>query len=335
MAVRVWVKWLVPSLALVLACGSSKGSGADRDVPQDAGGSSVGAGSTGIGGSGSSKPGVPTGGGASQGPTAGGKSPIFSEGGAGLDPDVGGAPTEITAGAGGAPDAEPGITLITSGDSSVHESYGTLQFQLRLMAEPYADVEVGLKSADTSRAAVFPLKLVFTRENWQKPQSAFVSGVKDLTADGDHQVAIETLPAISSDARYSAIDAADLPVRVLDDTDAGIAVGAVSGDTSESGARATFHVVLLSRPTAKVVLPIFSSDTTEASVPASVTFEPDAWNEPQAVVITGVDDALMDGSQPYKITFGAVVSDDEAYAGRSVSALNLINVDNDSDGARR
>jgi hypothetical protein len=159
-----------------------------------------------------------------------------------------------------------------------------------------------------------------------------VSGVKDLTADGDHQIAIETLPAVSADPRYSAIDAADLSVLVLDDTDAGIAVGAVSGGTSESGDQATFHVVLLSKPTAKVVLPIFSSDTTEATVPASVTFEPEAWNEPQAVLITGVDDALPDGNQPYQITFGAAVSDDEAYAGRMPSALDLTNIDNDSGG---
>lgn len=222
--------------------------------------------------------------------------------------------------------------LLAGGERILHESYGTLQVQLMLQAEPVADVVVELQSAQPSHAAVFPLKLTFSAQNWYNPQSVVISGVKDLTADGDHEVAIETLPAVSTDERYSGIDAADVSVWVLDDTDAGIVVGDVSGNTSESGGQATFHVVLLSKPTAKVVLPMSSSDTTEGTVPASLTFEPDAWNEPQAVTVTGVEDELPDGNQPYQIKFGAIVSDDEVYAGRVPSALNLMNIDNDSAG---
>ena len=71
--------------------------------------------------------------------------------------DYGGSPGEIIAGAGGAPDAERDITLITSGESVVHEAYGKVQFQLVLTAPPVANVEVGLKSTDTSRATVSPV----------------------------------------------------------------------------------------------------------------------------------------------------------------------------------
>ena len=322
MAVRVWAKWLVPSLGLALACGSSKGSKIDPDVPSDPGGNSVGASSTGAGGSTWSNPGFPAQAGEAPGPSTGGKSPIASGGG------EGGAPL-IAAGAGGAYD-EPGILLLGSEEASVHESYGAVQYRLLLEAQPFANVEVGLQSATPSRAVVSPLKLTFTPENWDKPQNFVVSGVKDLTADGDHLVAIETLPAVSTDARYSGLNAADVSVWVLDDTDAGIVVGAVSGNTSEGGGQAKFYVVLASKPTAKVVLPMSSSDITEGTVPASLTFEPDAWSEPQAVTITGVDDQLVDGNQPYQIEFGAVASNDEAYAGLVVPALNLSNVDNDS-----
>jgi hypothetical protein len=326
MAVRVWAKWLVPSLGLVLACGSSKGSGPDPDAPSDTAGNSFGASSTGSGGS--TKPGYPSKGGAPG--QFGGEGPIDTGGG----PDViyAGAPTEIIAGAAGASSGEPGITLITAGDPIVHEAYGKVQLQLRLTAEPRADVEVGLKSTDTTRAVVAPLKLIFTPQNWETPQSASVSGVKDLTADGDHLVAIETLPAVSTDARYSGINAADVSVWVLDDTEGGIVVGAVSGNTSEAGAQAKFYVVLTSKPRAKVVIPLFSSDTTEGTVPVELIFDSSNWTEPQAVTIMGVDDALVDGNQTYQITFGATVSDDEVYAGRTLSPVELLNLDNDSGG---
>lgn len=329
MAVRAWAKWLVPSLGLVLACGSSKGgssSGVDPDVPQGSGGSGKFIPPTGSGGS--TKPGYPTKGGAPS--QYGGEGPI--EAGAGPDVIYGGSPGEVIAGAGGASNDEAGITLITAGDAIVHEAYGKLQLQLRLTAEPYANVEVGLKSADTSRATVSPLKLLFTPENWETPQDAFVSGVKDLTADGDHLVAIETLPAVSADARYAGINVEDVSVWVLDDTEGGIVVGAVSGNTSEAGAQAKFYVVLTSKPTAKVVIPLFSSDTTEGTVPVELIFDPNDWSEPKAVTIVGVDDALSDGSQKYQITFGPTVSDDEIYAGRTLSPIELFNLDNDGAG---
>ena len=315
----------------MLACGSSKGSGPDPDAPSDPGGNSVGASSTGSGGS--TKPGYPSKGGApaqygGEGPIEGGAGP--GPGMGGTPPEVGGAPSE--AGAPNVPDAEPGIRLITSGDAIVHESFGRLQFQLLLTAEPAADVLVELKSADTNHAVVSPLKLLFTPQNWKIPQSAFVSGVKDQTADGDHAVAIETLPAISKDARYAGIDAEDLAVWVVDETDAGIAVGAVSGNTTEAGGQAKLYVVLTSKPTAKVVIPTFSSDTTEGTVAPELVFDPSNWSEPQAVTIIGVDDALADGNQKYHITFGSTVSDDEVYAGRALSPVDLLNLDNDSGG---
>lgn len=331
MAVRVWAKWLVPSLGLVLACGSSnKGSGPDPDAPSGTGG----IGATGSGGT-TSKPPYPGKAGGPQYPQTGGEAPIEAGAGpgpnvGGVGPDVGGAPSE--AGAPNVPDGEPGIRLITSGDAIVHESFGRLQFQLLLTAEPAADVTVELKSADTNHGVVSPLKLLFTPQNWNNPQSAFVSGVKDQTADGDHAVVIETLPAISKDGRYAGIDAEDLAVWVLDDTDAGIAVGAVSGNTTEAGGQAKFYVVLTSKPTAKVVIPTFSSDTTEGTVAPELVFDPSNWSEPQAVTITGVDDALVDGSQKYQITFGATVSDDKVYAGRILQPIQLSNVDNDSAG---
>ena len=61
--------------------------------------------------------------------------------------------------------------------------------------------------------------------------------------------------------------------------------------TTEAGGPATFTVVLNSRPTASVTIPLVSSMPDEGTVtPASLTFTTMNWNAPQTVTVTGVDD---------------------------------------------
>ena len=70
----------------------------------------------------------------------------------------------------------------------------------------------------------------------------------------------------------------------------------------EPAAPRTFTVVLTSQPTAAVTIELSSSDPTEGTVPASITFAPAAWNVAQTVTVTGVDDALAsDGDVAYTI----------------------------------
>ena len=74
-----------------------------------------------------------------------------------------------------------------------------------------------------------------------------------------------------------------------------------------------------------------SSDAGEARVsPASLVFEPEAWNAGQAFTVTGVDDDETDGSQSYEVTVEASSSDAD-YAGRSVEIAG-INADDDAAG---
>jgi Ca2+-binding RTX toxin-like protein len=74
---------------------------------------------------------------------------------------------------------------------------------------------------------------------------------------------------------------------------------------SETGTTDTFTVVLTKQPAvgSSVVLNVASSDASEATVaPTMLTFTPTNWNVPQVVTVTGVDDALQDGSQTSTIT---------------------------------
>lgn len=321
MAVRAWVGWFGVAFGVLAACSGK--SGPSPDAPSDS--STAGK--------------KPSGSGATPGSAVGGK-PTFPE----EEPSTGGEAVSVggtastneagagpdSAGAAGAPVDLAGITVHTSATSNVHESYGTLQIQLVLTARPSTAVKVELSSSDPSHATVSPSALTFTSQNWASPQVALIVGETDLVADGAHQVTIATLPAISNDARYQGFDAADFEILVLDDTDVGITVGAQSGSvTTESGGTATFNIVLNSMPTGSVTIPLTSSDLTEGTVPQSVTFEPADWSEPQSVTVTGVDDNLLDGNQPYKIVLGAAVSTDASYAGIVPADVRLTNVDND------
>ncbi|HBP89821.1 MAG TPA: hypothetical protein DD706_19245, partial [Nitrospiraceae bacterium] len=115
---------------------------------------------------------------------------------------------------------------------------------------------------------------------------------------------------------------------------AGITVNPTSGlTTTEGGGTATFTVVLDTLPTGDVSIALSSSDTTEGTVsPASLTFTTSNGTIPQTVTVTGVDDAMIDGSIAYFILTGAATSDDFDYAGLDPADVSVTNTDNDVAG---
>ena len=100
--------------------------------------------------------------------------------------------------------------------------------------------------------------------------------------------------------------------------------------TTESGAKASFSVVLTSRPTAKVTIPLSSANTAEGTVkPASLTFTSKNWNVPQVVTVTGVDDSIADGPISYTIVTGPAISTDSLFSGMDGDDVQVTNFDND------
>ena len=113
----------------------------------------------------------------------------------------------------------------------------------------------------------------------------------------------------------------------------GFNVSPTSVTTSEDRTTATFNVSLRVAPTANVTIPISSNNTSEATVsPASLTFTPANFSTPQIVTVTGVDDALRDGSQSYVIGLGVATSADARYDGLDPQDVNGTNIDNDTPG---
>lgn len=91
-------------------------------------------------------------------------------------------------------------------------------------------------------------------------------------------------------------------------------------------------VSLGSKPVASVVVPISSSDTSEATVtPAQLTFTPDNWSTPQSVTVVPVFDGVRDGDQPFAITAGKVTSLDPDYIGVTALPVTGTVIDQNKD----
>jgi hypothetical protein len=136
------------------------------------------------------------------------------------------------------------------------------------------------------------------------------------------------------DATTDALDAAhDMGVPAVP----GVTVSPVSGlTTSEFGGTATFTVVLDAAPdeaTPYVLIVLSSTDAGEGTVaPTILAFTPGNWNAPQTVTVSGVDDAIADGSVSYAIVTAPCVTVDPAYAGLDPSDVSVSNVDDETAG---
>ena len=228
-----------------------------------------------------------------------------------------------------ATDTPPTFTVTT-------EAGGTVTYAAKLTSQPTATVTVTLTSSVPAEGTVAPAMLVFTPANWMTAQTVIVTGVDDVTDDGDQAFTL-TIPALGSgDAAYAAIDPADVVFTNRDNECCVIQVSVTNlPNTLEAGGGPqTFTVVLTTAPTAPVTVPIVSSLVTEGTVDkAALVFDATNFNVAQTVTVTGVDDLIVDGDTPYTIQIGPATSGDMAYQGDDPTDITVINTDDDVVGA--
>jgi hypothetical protein len=159
-----------------------------------------------------------------------------------------------------------------------------------------------------------------------------------VTVNGDIRFeSDETFAVALSGPSNASVTTTDTATGTIlnDDTAPGIVVAPASVQTTEAGGSATFTVVLAAQPTATVTVPLSSGDTTEGTVsPASLSFGTNDWNIAQTVTVTGVDDAIVDGTVAYTIVVGAASSADPAYDGIDATDVTASNLDNDTAGVQ-
>ena len=207
-----------------------------------------------------------------------------------------------------------------------NEDGGSATFTVRLATQPRGPVAVTVGGIDGSEGAVAPLRLTFTADNWQQPQTVTVTGVDDTLVDGAVSYEL-ALAASSADATYDG-QRAGVSVTNDDNDRPSLVVSAASLKTGEDGSADRFSVRLSSAPKAPVTLTLSSSDEGEGRPAAStLVFTPENWATPQTVQLQGVDDTLVDGEQSYALTLLAS-STDAQYQDVS-TRITAVNVDND------
>ncbi|MCE9557519.1 MAG: calcium-binding protein, partial [Armatimonadetes bacterium] len=227
---------------------------------------------------------------------------------------------------------EFGVTITPTTGLITTEAGGTATFTIVLNTQPTANVTIPLSSSDTTEGSVSPTSVTFTPANWNTPQTVTVTGADDVIVDGAVAYSVITGAATSADVNYNGFNAVDVAVSNSDNDAAGITVIPTTGlTTTEAGGTATFTIVLNMQPTGSVTIPLSSSDTTEGNVtPTSVTFTTANWNVAQTVTVTGVDDAIMDGSIAYTVVTSAATSTDVAYSGLNAADVSVSNTDNET-----
>lgn len=214
------------------------------------------------------------------------------------------------------------------------EAGGTATFTVALGTEPAASVTVSVASTLSSEGSASPATLTFTTTDWMTAQTVTVAGADDSIVDGDQPYEVVVHVSGSADAMYASAADKRVSLTNVDNETPGITVSPTSGlTTSESGATASFTVVLNAAPTANVVVALSSDTPLEGTAaPASLTFTAANWSTPQTVTVTGVDDSVADGSRAYTVVTAPAGSTDANYAALNAADVAVTNLDDDSPG---
>ena len=126
-------------------------------------------------------------------------------------------------------------------------------------------------------------------------------------------------------------DGGDARGRIRDNDTAGVNVSTTTGTTTEAGGQATFTFTLTSEPTADVTILIDQYNVTETSGPATIVLTPTNWNIGVPLIVTGVDDDIVDGDIVDEIRVGMDNSADPNYDSLNNAAVPDIVVTNQDD----
>ncbi|MCY4495493.1 MAG: cadherin-like beta sandwich domain-containing protein, partial [Acidimicrobiaceae bacterium] len=174
-----------------------------------------------------------------------------------------------------------------------------------LGTQPTDSVTVTPSSSATDVAGV-SAALVFTRGNWNAPQTMTVRGLAEGTATVTHA-------ATSEDSAYDEITISSVDVTV------NAAPGVIVSETARSvvvGGESTYTVELGTQPSDSVTVTPSSSATDVAGGSAALVFTTGDWDTPQTVTVRG----LAEGTAT--VTHAAT-SNDNTYNGITIGSVDV------------
>ncbi len=218
----------------------------------------------------------------------------------------------------------PGAVIVESGDlTSVSETGITDTYTLRLATAPTANVRVTLASPGDLQATAVDANnptntfLDFTPQNWDVPQTVLVNAINDSAQESFHRTFVRHT-STSADPAYQAVGMPRVVVNITDNDFPGVMLIPTDGATEviEGGKTDSYQIVLTFPPTQPVTITmqnVQNQVTATALVGGgnSLTFTPNNWNVPQSVLVTAVDDALVEGIHKAYISHSFTTNDIE------------------------
>jgi gliding motility-associated-like protein/uncharacterized repeat protein (TIGR01451 family) len=226
-----------------------------------------------------------------------------------------------------------GVNVSTTTGTTTEDGEQAI-FTFTLTSQPTADVTLFINRYDATET-FGPSDIILTPANWNTGVDLIVTGVDDDIIDGDILDNIRTEDVSSLDPFYDGLDGGDVPdleVTNQDDDVAGVVVTPVIGTTTEAGGTATFTFTLTSEPSREVTIPITGYDITEVTGDDEVVLDSGNWNTGVDLIVTGVDDAVVDGDVILSLITGDITSDDDDYDNlddTDVAEITVTNTDDD------
>jgi hypothetical protein len=218
----------------------------------------------------------------------------------------------------------------------VAEGAGVPQaFEVVLTAQPTSDVMLDVSNGDPAEVDVWPVRLIFTPENWELPQAVWMDAVDDILIDGTQrtEILISVDPS-ASDANFASLPYQSTYAVTLDNDIPGFTLSETALTVSESGTAATFTVALTGQPQTYVTLVAIGENEAEATLsPTVLTFSPADWNQPQTITVTGQDDPRVDGDQTSLVTVEVAIGiSDGFFAALAAQTVVVTTTDDDVAG---
>ncbi len=222
---------------------------------------------------------------------------------------------------------EPGV-LINPATLELSEGGNPANYSIALKSQPMANVKIDISG--TGQTTFLPASITFTQQNWTQPHAISVLAVDDAVIEGQHADTLSHTAA-SNDPDYANIPISDLSLAIIDNDTAGVLVTPTLLEVSEGGAAAAYTLALTSQPLANVSIDLAADAQQILAAPQTVTFTPQNWQAAKTVVVTAVDDLVVEAAQLSLIGHTAS-SADPLYAGLAISDVTVQLLDNDLVG---
>lgn len=211
---------------------------------------------------------------------------------------------------------------------SAGESEGAMTFTVSLSEVSGLDVEVDFATHDTTATA--PADYISTTQRLLLSAGTLsVTIPVTITDDAIDEENAETFSVTLSTPLYATLGVSVGVGMILDDDTAGVTITPTTVVVAEGGITDTYQVVLESEPVMPVTVTL-TPDTQVNVAPVSLHFTAGNWDVPQPVIVTAVDDSILETLLHHGWITHTVESSDINYAGTFTLTVMAVITDNEN-----